>query len=293
MSQTRSRRDLYEEVTNAVIEALEAGTIPWHQPWKAPSDMPTSLSTGRSYRGVNAFLLTMKTSAKCYCSKWWGTYKQISERGGQVRKGEKATTVVFWKFLEREDEETGKRKSIPMLRGFSVFNVDQCDTENMKLPTEPEPSYVEPVVLAEKIAAGYLADGPTFKPGGDRAYFSPSEDVVRVPEPCYFKSQDAYYSTLFHELTHSTGHKSRLARPDLLAAHHFGDPSYSREELVAEMGAAMVCAIAGIEQVTVPQSAAYVQSWLKVLRADKRAVVVAAGQAQKAADMIAGTDDDK
>lgn len=292
-----TRQDAYEQVTAAVVEALERGTVPWHQPWKAPSDMPTSLSTRRSYRGVNTFLLTMVEQAHCYESKWWGTYRQIGELGGQVRRGEKATRVVFWKFLDKVGADgspvtgpTGKPERVPMLRTFSVFN--SCQADGLTLPAEPVGSDdVDPIDTAEAAAARYLADGgPSFQQRGDQAFYAPAMDVVRVPERRYFDTTERYYSTLFHELTHSTGHAKRLGRPALLEHHYFGDESYSREELVAEMGAAMTCAMVGIEQVTVPQSAAYIASWLKVLREDPRAVVVAAGQAQKAADMILGTE---
>ena len=285
--------DVYEIVTEQVIAALEAGTVPWHQPWNAIGGEPKSLSSRKSYRGVNTFLLSTSAMTAGYDSPWWVTYKQASERGGQVRKGEKSTLVVFWKMFKGEDKVTGKDKQIPMLRYFRVFNACQCD--DLKVPAEPERREHLPIESCETIANGYLTsdNAPSIQFGGDRACFSPSLDQVRMPIPEAFKTAEGYYSTLFHELTHSTGSAKRLARKDLLEMHYFGDENYSREELVAEMGAAMLSGVAGIDQLTVPKSAAYIESWLRGLKGDKKLVVAAAGQAQRAADLIRGIQFDK
>lgn len=284
-----SKRDVYEEVTERVVQALEEGTVPWHKPWLANGELPKSMSTNKTYRGVNVFLLALAP----YSSPWWGTYRQISELGGQVRKGEKATTVVFWKMLRKSEEnDQGEtvEKRIPMLRTFSVFNAEQADGLGAKFYASPSPlAEWEVLDHCETLAKGYLADGPSISFGGDRAFYSPASDAVRLPMRESFENAEGYYGTLFHELTHSTGHKSRLARKELLEMHSFGDASYSREELVAEMGAAMLCGLTGLAGVTVPQHAAYIGSWLKALKNDKKLLVVAAAQAQKAADLISGT----
>lgn len=297
MNATKVRSDVYAEITDTIIAALEAGTIPWHQPWEATAGLPTSMSSRKTYRGVNVFLLAMAAGAKGYRSSWWGTFGQIDKLGGKVRKGEKSTMVVFWKRLvvkttAEEKATSGKdSKAIPMLRYFRVFNADQCDG----LPERFHPGIADevtiafdPIEAAETIASGYV-DGPSVSHGGDRAYYRPSTDAIQLPERSAFESADAYYSTMFHEMTHSTGHASRLKRPTLLESHSFGDESYSKEELVAEMGAAMLSGMAGIQQATVPASAAYVASWLRVLRGDAKLVIQAAAAAQKAADRILGT----
>lgn len=289
-SPTKSRRDIYQEITEAILASLEAGVVPWHQPWSG-GQLPTSMSTNKPYRGINAFLLGLSP----YASPWWGTYRQIQEFGGQVRKGERATQVVFWKRLtvgttaEERAAGRGNTKQIPLLRHFSVFNAEQCDG----LPTryaaaEPRAIDFDPIAEAEAIISGYPSP-PKIHHRGDRAYYVPRLDEIVIPPSSAFESAHDYYSTIFHEASHSTGHASRLARPTLLESHHFGDPNYSREELVAEMGAAMLSGVAGIAHRTVPQNAAYIGSWLKVLRGDPKMVIQAAAQAQKVCDLILGT----
>lgn len=292
--QQGNRRDVYAEVTRAIVDQLEAGVVPWHRPWNAEQGLPVSMSTRRSYRGVNVFLLGMAGQAAGYSSSWWGTYKQIGELGGQVRKGEKSSVVVFWKVFERKatSEERARglvKVRVPMLRHFNVFNACQADGLGAGFYGAPASTVLQPVAECERIVSQWVGR-PLVVHGGDRAFYSPGLDRVQVPAREAFESADGYYSTLFHELTHSTGHASRLARPTLLEAHAFGDESYSKEELVAEMGAAMLSGVAGIEQLTVPQSAAYIASWLRALKGDPRLVIGAAAQAQKAADMILGAD---
>lgn len=290
-----TRRDIYAEVTEKVLALLEEGTVPWHRPWDAAAGLPTSMSTRRPYRGVNVFLLDTVAMVEGYGSPWWGTYRQIAELGGQVRKGERSTLVVFWRILEREatPEErarTGQAKvRIPMLRQFNVFNAAQADGLGEAFSGAPSGQAFDPVASAEAIVEGW-AGRPEIVHGGSRACYVPSRDRVCLPQPSAFSSADEYYSTMFHELTHSTGHASRLARPTLLESHSFGDESYSKEELVAEMGAAMLSAVAGIHQRTIEASASYLASWLRVLRAEPRMLVQAAGQAQRAADLILGTE---
>lgn len=289
------RPDVAKIVTDKIIAALEAGTIPWQKTWRTVDQFPTSLSTGKRYRGINVFLLTLQAQVSGYSSPWWGTYRQISERGGQVRKGEEGTEVVFWKFLDKVEVVDGEKiaKKIPFLRYYHVFNSEQCDwAEGSKAPATPTPAHSDdPLADAEALVAEYLHHGPSLSHGGDRAFYSPLQDEVRVPHFEAFGSAAAYYSTLYHELTHSTGHVKRLAREGIADGTFgkFGDAVYSQEELVAEMGAAMLCAIAGIDQDAVfGSSASYIASWLKVLKGDNKLVIRAAAQAQKAADLITG-----
>jgi antirestriction protein ArdC len=283
---------VYDMVTERIIELLDKGTVPWHQPWNAELGMPRSLSTGKLYRGINIWLL----GCSQHGSPWWGTYKQVHERDAQVRKGERSTLVVFWKRTDRKvaDEATGEEtdRSGFILRYYKVFNAEQCD--GLQVPELPGSDIHEhePIDAAEAIVDGYIkADkAPRLEYGGDRACYSPSLDILGMPQRQAFETGEAFYSTLFHEMTHSTGHETRLARKDLLEFHSFGDPSYSREELVAEMGASMLSGLAGIDQVTLPSSAAYLSHWTSVLKGDSRLVVSAAAQAQRAADWITGID---
>ena len=285
---------VYEIVTERICELLENGTVPWHQPWNAELGLPRSLSTGKLYRGVNVWLL----GSSMYASPWWGTYKHITKHGGQVRKGERGTLVVFWTQTERTvtDRETGEeaeRKGF-LLRYYRVFNAEQCD--GLEVPEIPgaDVHQHEPIETAQVIVDGYINShgSPRLVYGGQRACYSPSLDLLCMPQGDTFETAEAFYSTLFHEMTHSTGHPSRLDRKDLLEFHSFGDESYAKEELVAEMGASMLSGLSGIDQLTLPSSAAYLSHWVKVLKGDSRLVVTAAAQAQRAADCIVGVDHD-
>jgi antirestriction protein ArdC len=295
-TKTAPKVDGYQVITDKIVAALEAGTVPWRKPWKSIGGFgPTSLSTGKEYRGINQLMLSMQSFAAGYGSIHWGTYRQISELGGQVKKGETGTQVVLWKPFEKEVD--GKKERYLMMRLFSVFNVEQaewtqgCDSKKGgwfgKKPTEPvitEADYVEPVAKAERIVAG-MPNAPRIQHGGDRAFYSPLLDYIGMPPTAAFDSTEGYYSTLFHELVHSTGHESRVGREGIEAFAGFGSATYSKEELVAEMGAAYLCSEAGIEP-RIDQSAAYIASWLKVLKGDKKFVVSAAAGAGKATDYI-------
>ncbi len=296
---TSESHDAYSIVTEQVIAALESGTVPWHRPWSVETGLPRNLQSGKPYRGINPFLLACAQAAHGFESPYWVTYKQAAERGGHVRRGEHSSLVVFWKRLDPvkvckvRDNETGELVEMaalgaPMvLRYYNVFNVEQC--EDVAYPrSEVARHDWEPLEECEAIARDYLRHGPELVQCGSRAAYSPSVDKLFMPDRDRFENAAGYYSTLFHEATHSTGHAKRLGRKDLLESHGFGDASYSREELVAELGAAMLCGVVGIDQLTVPNSAAYVAGWLEKLRGDKRLVVTAAAQAQKAADLIRG-----
>jgi len=287
--------DGYQAVTDKMIAALEAGVVPWHKPWAA-SGLPRSMSTGKVYRGVNPILLGITAQIEGYASPFWGTYKQITEQGGQVRRGEKGSLITFWKQWGKkvQDEATQQweTKTIMILKTFVVFNLEQADWADgvPKKFVTVAPTEHEAIEAAEAILTGYVerkgAPGFAFD-GGDRAYYRPSTDSVHIPARTAFGSAEALYSTAFHEFGHSTGHASRLARKGVTENHFFGDASYAQEELVAEMTAAFLCGASGIEQ-THANSASYLANWLEVLRGDKRFVLQAASQAQKAADLVLG-----
>lgn len=287
-----SKPDVYQMVTDRIVAQLEAGTVPWRQPWKVETGKPRNMD-GRPYRGVNPLLLGLSALENGYRSPFWITYKQAQQRGGNVKKGESGTLVVFWKTLRVTDEdENGHKvaKSVPMLRYYYVFNLEQ--TENVKVPQRVldwEAAQVkhehEPLASAEEIVARYLDGGPSLT-NGTVAQYTPATDVIVVPPRESFENGDEYYSTLFHEMAHSTGHPDRLDRP---IKNKFGSHDYGREELVAEMGSAFLQAECGIET-PFANSASYLAAWIATIKEDKRAVVVAAGAAQKAADLILGRD---
>lgn len=282
--------DLYKEITNKIIEQLEQGTVPWKRPWKA--GFPANLVTKKPYRGVNVFLLSIVSDAQGFSSPLWATFNQIRAKGGRVKKGEKGTVVIFWKLFKNTektvDQETGeeieKEKVKPLLRYYTVFNLDQ--TEGIELTQGFADKENDPIKECEKIVKG-MPKKPKISHGGTRACYSPKDDAVKLPPMKKFDSSEEYYSTLFHELTHSTGHKDRLNRKELVEYQGFGSQDYSKEELVAEMGAAFLCGAAGtVLEKTLENSAAYVQNWLKVLKEDNKMVVYAAASAQKATDFI-------
>lgn len=292
-----SKQEIEEKVTDAIIESLEAGVAPWSKPW-AGAAMPTSLSTARPYRGINYLILSTRQMTENYTSPLWGTYKQIAALGGQVRKGEKGTPIVFWKKITIEDRETGKDKSIPLLRYYTVFNIEQADgveiTPRHAAAVEgrerPDVDVESIESISDYVSRVWTETGTT-KPAivpmaQDRAYYSPEIDVIVLPEHGQFRSTAGFTGTLLHECVHSTGHESRLDRWTG-KERRFGCADYAEEELVAEIGAAMLAARLGLET-EIEQSAAYVASWLKALKDDRGLLIAAAQRAQKATDWIAG-----
>jgi antirestriction protein ArdC len=273
----------YQIVTDRIIAKLEAGTIPWKHFASSALAEPKNLVSKKPYRGINHFLL----SGSKYRSEFWLTYKQAQDLGGHVKKGEKGEVIVFWKFLDIEDKETGDHKEIPLLRHYCVFNAQQCEGIDYTKLIEPVERIGDPIAAAEAIVNN-MPDRPRMViDQTPKAYYSPGEDFVHMTKRSACVSDSAYYDTLFHELTHSTGHASRLNRfQEDACNHHFGSKSYACEELVAEMGAAMLCAESGIFQETEENSAAYIASSLTKLSNDNKLVVHAAGKAQKAADYI-------
>jgi antirestriction protein ArdC len=275
---------VYQVITDRVIALLQQGTVPWQKPWQGAELAPQNLMSRKRYRGVNVFLL----HAMSYTSPYWLTFKQAQELGGHVRKGERACPVVFWKWLDVERD--GKKERVPFLRYYSVFNVAQCEGIEAHVPSATGPKREHsPVEAAERIVAD-MPKRPLIKHGQAQAFYHPTDDYVGMPSPEQFRSGEGYYSVLFHELTHSTGHETRLARKGVTGTEGqwsaFGSQSYSKEELVAEMGAAFLCGQAGIVERTIENSASYIATWLSKLKDDAKLVVQAAAQAQKAADFI-------
>lgn len=274
--------DIYSAVTDRIIEQLEHGVIPWHKPWTGIQSGAISGNTGKPYSLLNQMLLGKPGE--------WYTYNQVQKLGGRVRKGEKSSMVVFWKQtpIKEEDPATGEKveRIIPMLKYFSVFHIDQSEGIERKII---DPEAIDPATdsTADAIIADYIQrSGVKMEHRkGDEAFYSPSADRVVLPLREQFQSMAEYYSTAFHELAHSTGHSSRLDRISRRA--FFGNEEYSREELVAEIGAAALLNHCGIETgSSFRNSAAYIQSWLRALRNDKKLIVSASGAAAKAFDFI-------
>jgi antirestriction protein ArdC len=280
----------YEKITDTIIEELEAGRVPWRRPWRGADGVFQNFASKHHYRGVNVFLLAVASMKHGFSSPYWLTYLQAKQKGAHVKAGSKGTMIVFWKWFEVSKDKSGatldKPEHVPMLRTSVVFNAEQIEGLKMPVIEAAALPVINPIAVADKIVAGYPLP-PTIETGEARAYYRPSADTINMPDRALFETAEEYYSTLFHELTHSTGHERRLNRKDAAEFKHFGDQSYSREELIAEMGSAFLCAEAGIATPTIIENqAAYLRSWLKVLRSDKKLVVLAAAQAQKAADLI-------
>jgi antirestriction protein ArdC len=270
----------YARLTDAILQRLTDGVVPWHRPWTA--GVPRNLVSRQPYRGINVWL----TVSAGFASPYWLTLKQANALGGRIQPGARGTPVVFWQWLEVEDEgaEPQPRRR-PLLRTYTVFNLEQ--TTGIDAPGDPDTPASQPLARCDAIVAS-MPRRPRIQHGAARAAYAPRLDVIHMPYPAWFDTPEAYYATLFHELTHSTGHASRLNRATLTEPCPFGSPTYSKEELVAEMGAAFLCGVCGIENRTVDHSAAYIASWLRVLAQDLRMVILAAAQAQRAADYIQG-----
>lgn len=274
--------NVYQIVTDRIIAELEKGIIPWERPWTGVRDGAYSRATGKPYSLLNQFLLGRPGE--------YLTYKQAQQAGGQVRKGEKGSMVVFWKLDAKADKDgdTGelKIKQFPILRYYTVFHVDQCDDLEPRFK-EPVLAPLDPIAEAEAVLRDYSTrcGVPIIQEKGNRAFYRPSEDAIHLPLMEQFSKQAEYYSVAFHESVHSTGHKSRLNRLD--DNSRFGNEVYSKEELVAEMGAACILHELGIEtDSSFRNSAAYIQNWLHVLKDDPKMVVHAAGKAEKAVKLI-------
>jgi len=276
----------YDVINSKIMELLESGTVPWRKTWNATSNHPKNLVSKKEYRGINIFMLACMS----YSSPYWMTFKQASEKGGHVKKGEKSTPVIFWKWLDKKDvggddaETVTVNGKIPMLRYYSVFNLEQVEGIEPPPAIETTVTPFTPVERAEQIIAG-MPLRPDIHYGGNQPAYSPVLDYVKLPIREAFESPEEFYATSYHELIHATGHSMRLGRKGILEPSYFGSHEYSKEELVAEMGAAFLCGHAGIER-TIENSAAYIQGWLKALKNDRTLLIHAAAQAQKASDYI-------
>lgn len=303
---------IYTMVTEQIMESLRNGTVPWRKPWTAAGWMPVSMSTRKLYRGINVWLLAYAAEKNGHDSPFWGTYDHIAEAAGMVRvsgsrgmkwtspdgtprgvrAGEKSTIIVFWKKIMVDDKNSpGDKKPLFMLRYYRVFNACQADG----LPDRFYPAKdvagkpVEVLESAETIIKGYLSNGgpKLVKMAGDEASYQGLTDTVTLPLDGQFLTAAKRYDATFHECAHSTGHASRLNRQGITEFNHFGSGEYAQEELVAQMTAAMLDGVCGIDT-EIEQGADYIRGWLTALASDHKLVIKAAGQAQHAADLIRG-----
>jgi antirestriction protein ArdC len=272
----------YEMITNRILEKMKTGQVPWRRPWKFQP--PRNLVSKRCYHGINFLLLTLNE----FDSPYYVTFHQAKQLGGSIKKGEHGTPVVFWKLIEtlEKSEANGEEKSkvIPYLQYSTVFNLTQ--TEGIDAPKDA-PKPLEPLVVCEKIVEGF-ADKPqiahTLLP---RAFYQPETDNIHMPAKSSFVSREEYYSTLFHEYVHATGHEKRLNRhTQENTSFDFGSKDYSKEELVAEFGSAFLCAESHIDNRVIDNNAAYLRGWLKELQEDKKLIIYASAKAGKAVDYI-------
>ena len=281
----------YEIVTDKILEVMKAGVCPWRRPWKSGKSFnPINAVSKSEYRGLNRVMLAMNP----FSDYRWVSYKQAQELGGQVRKGEKSSLAIFWTMLSVSETEKGPKTKasangeIPLLRFYNVFNVEQCDGLSLDpIPTIDLAEH-ERIEKADSIVSG-MPVKPVITESGNNAYYRPSDDIVQVPKLGQFDSSDHFYSTLFHELGHATGHEKRLNRKEVMSGGiRFGSEDYSKEELVAELCSAFLCQTCHLDNSLIDQSASYLSSWLQALKNDSRLIITAAAQAQKAADFILG-----
>ena len=282
---TTPKTDLYERITARIVDDLSNGTRPWLKPWTATAPEPLARPTrcnGEPYQGINVLLLWSEAAARGYASPSWMTYRQALELGGQVRRGEAGTGIVYASAYEKtKTTEAGveEERSIPFLKAYTVFNADQVDGLPERF-NKTATALPQPLAINKTAEHFFLNTGAVIRHGGDRAYYAPGPDVIQLPQPGAFQTADGYLSTKAHELVHWTGHRGRLNRQ---FGQRFGDHAYAFEELVAEIGAAFICADLGVCATVREDHAAYIANWLTVLKDDKRAVFTAAAHAQRAA----------
>lgn len=284
MSQESSPKKLpaaYQQVLDVIISEMKKGIVPWRKPWKM--QLPKNASTGKYYNGVNLMLL----SCAPYADNRYLTFNQAKALDCTIKKGEKGWPIVFYNFFTVEDKETGEEKQVPNLKYFTVFNVEQ--TEGKDWTTE-ENNIVPPVTLQEVLDS--YTDKPPIKHYGNSAHYSPRQDEIVMPPIKNFTSPETYSQTLFHELAHSTGHASRLARKGIVEFDRYGTAQYSEEELIAELAASFLCAHANIDNSLV-STASYIQGWMQVLTDHPKMIVTCSSKAQKAVDYILGNKKEK
>jgi len=274
----KSTGDIYQDITNRIIAELENGVIPWQCSWHPPEWAHRNMISQKPYKGINRILLSLSR----YSTPFWLSARQIAKLHGSIRPHEIPTTVVFWKFFETTDD-----KKIPFMRMYSVYNLEQTtgiSPQNIpQLPVFHQLDF-HPIEAAEQLLVQYT-DCPKIVYDGNEACYIPTRDIIKMPPPKYFISEEEFYGTLWHECTHSSGAKHRLNRPGIQKVK-FGSPEYAREELIAEIGASYLCGHCGIENRTIKNSAAYIQAWLERLRNDKKLIIQAAAQAERAVRYI-------
>jgi antirestriction protein ArdC len=285
------KSDVYQRVTDQIVASLEQGAPPWHKPWNAEHAAGRITrplrSNGIPYRGINVIMLWAAALEKGYAAPLWITFKQAQELGGHVRKGEKGALVVYANTINRTetDEATGEETEevIPFMKGYTVFNAEQVEGLPAHFYAMAAP-VLDPVARIVQAEAFFAATGADVRHGGNRAFYTQDQDRVQMPPFETFRDAESYYATLAHELTHWTKHPARLDRD--CGRKRWGDEGYAAEELVAELGAAFICADLGLTAEPRADHASYIASWLKVLKDDKRAIFTAAAHAQRAADFL-------
>ncbi len=276
--------NVYEIITQKIIKELEKGTSPWHRPW-AVGGLPRNFVTKKQYRGLNCFLLQLNEFQEPY----YLTFNQVNKLNGSVKSGAESQLVIYWKWLESKTEvdAKGHPKLIPLLRYYRVFNIEQVTGIKFQSALKQLNEF-EKITNCEQIIEGFK-NRPGMSHTHQQAFYNPLEDLINMPIKESFKSKEEYYSTLFHEMVHSTGHSSRLNRSEVSTTSAFGSDNYSKEELIAEMGSAFICAQSGISVNTLANSAAYISFWLNKLKKDSRILFKAASQAQRGVDYMTNT----
>ena len=270
--------DIFQAITDRILDLLEQGSVPWQQPWQA-SASPTNLYTKKPYRGINVMLLMMAGRP----SPYWLTSCQARKLTGRIRESEPDTEILFWGMVRSQAESSAAIDASPLKKFYTVYNFMQC--EGISEPRENISRIFNPNEECERIVS-QMPNRPKISHGGGAAYYACRNDEIWMPSKRSFLMEQEYYCTLFHELCHATGHPSRLNRKSIRDATYFGSESYSKEDLIAEIGASFLCGISGIVNTTIHNSAAYIQNWLRKLSDDKRLIIMAAQQAQKAVDYI-------
>lgn len=293
LQQAGGKTDVKQVITDRIVALMERGTEAWKKTWKAAAaaGMPCNASTGAPYRGVNILILWAQCQEAGFKSNRWMTYKQAQAAGAQVRKGEKSVTCVYFEMMKRKEPQEGEAEFFPMAKAFHLFNLDQIDNlpEDLKEPTETD--MTPPPFSHDEYAEQFIeATGAQIEHHGSRAFYRPSTDTIVLPEREAFISPANYYATACHELTHWTGHTSRLDR-DFSKSRRFGDEHYAFEELIAELGSAYLAGHFGFIDGTVENHASYLASWIKVLKNDKSAIFTAAKHASAAYEFLTGLAD--
>lgn len=286
VKRTATTQSPAQRITNAIIEKLEQGTRPWIKPWRGHPVSRPLRACGVPYRGMNVFWLWLMADAAGYSSPYWMTYHQCQKLGGQVRKGEKSTIAIFYKTYKKEDDDAAggtDSETRRVLKAFAVFNADQCDGLPALYYPQPVIGLIEPVGREERLDDFFGNIGASLRHQGCEAYYEPAADRITMPPSELFDAYEHYYATLAHELSHWTGHSSRLDRN---LKNRFGSEAYAAEELVAELSAAILGAELGLPVAHLDHHASYIAAWLDLLKSDDRAILTAAAKAEEAATLL-------